>query len=92
MGTVMTGLIVARWEIMSTFMMFIASSLNVKFRKKGHRIIAFAFSGIGFATACWLVLTLSGNTINTAGMSHLWAVAKDVFVDVMSQPSAYSMM
>ena len=92
MGTVMTGLIVARWKIMSTFMMFIASSLNVKFRKKGHRIIAFAFSGIGFATACWLVLTLSGNTINTAGMSHFWAVAKDVFVDVMSQPSAYSMM
>lgn len=92
MGTVMTGLIVARWEIMSTFMMFIASSLNVKFRRKGHRIVAFAFSGIGFSTACWLVLILSGTTINTAGMSHFWAVAKDVFVDVMSQPSAYSMM
>lgn len=92
MGTVMTGLIVARWEIMSTFMMFVASSLNIKFRKKGHSLVAFAFSGIGFATACWLVMTLTGSTINTDGMNHFWAVAKDVFVDVMSQPSAYSMM
>ncbi|AVJ17691.1 YjcB family protein [Serratia rhizosphaerae] len=84
MSTIATGFIMMRWELLSAVMMFIASQLNVVCRKASRNGMAFIFSSLGLFTTIWFVMGLMGITLTQEGVSHFWAVSKDVFIDVMS--------
>ena len=50
MATLTTGIVMMRWQIISAVMMFLASTLNIQFRKSDYAVLAVISSGIGIAT------------------------------------------
>lgn len=83
MAAITTGVVLLRWPLISAVLMFLASTLNIQFRKSDYAGLAVICSCFGLVAACWFATGLLGITLvdMTAVMSNI----KDVMMDVMSQ-------
>jgi len=82
MATLTTGIVMMRWQLLSAVMMFLASTLNIQFRKSDYAVLAVISSGIGIAASCAFATGLLGLSIDFAAT---WSHVKDVMWDVLSQ-------
>ena len=85
MSTIATGFIMMRWELLSAFLMFCTSQLNIVCRQSSRNTMAFVCSGLGLTVTCFFVMSLMGMTYNAAAIAQFWSMTKDVFFDVMSK-------
>jgi uncharacterized membrane protein YGL010W len=53
MATLTTSVVLLRWQILSAVLMFMASTLNIRFRKADYIGLAVISSGLGLVAACW---------------------------------------
>ncbi|MEN1656062.1 YjcB family protein, partial [Pseudomonas aeruginosa] len=53
MATLTTGVVLLRWQLLSAVMMFLASTLNIRFRRADYVGLAVISSGLGVVSACW---------------------------------------
>lgn len=81
MATLTTSVILMRWQILSAVLMFLASTLNVQFRKSHYQALAFVSSGLGIAASCWFATGLLGMSLD---IPAIWANMKSIMVEVMS--------
>lgn len=86
MATITTGFFLLRWPLVSAVLMFLASSLNIQFRRSDYRILAFACSGLGIAASCWFAMGLLGLTLEDFPL--IWASFKQLLVNVISRMPA----
>ena len=63
MATLTTGVVLFRWQILSAMLMFMASTLNIRFRKADYIGLAVISSGLGLVAACWFATGLLGITM-----------------------------
>ncbi len=70
MATLTTGVVLLRWQLLSAVMMFLASTLNIRFRRSDYVGLAVISSGLGVVSACWLAIGLSGITM--ADITAIW--------------------
>ena len=82
MATITTGVVLLRWQLLSAVLMFLASTLNIRFRKSDYIGLAVISSGLGLDIACWIATGLLGITL--VDMSAIWKNIETVMVDVMS--------
>ena len=85
MGTLTAGIVMMRWELLSAFLMFCISQLNILCRQSSRNTMAFVCSGLGLTVTCFFVMSLMGMTYNAAAIAQFWSMTKDVFFDVMSK-------
>ncbi|THD45145.1 YjcB family protein [Rahnella sp. Larv3_ips] len=85
MGTLTAGIVMMRWELLSAFLMFCTSQLNILCRQSSRNTMAFVCSGLGLTVTCFFVMSLMGMTYNAAAITQFWSMTKDVFFDVMSK-------
>jgi len=83
MATITTGVLLFRWPLLSAVLMFLASSLNIRFRKSEYIGLAAISSTLGVAAACWFATDLLG--INMIEASAIWGNMKVLMVEIMSQ-------
>ncbi|EJP1793394.1 hypothetical protein NUZ63_001671, partial [Salmonella enterica] len=53
MAAITTGVVLLRWQLLSAVLMFLASTLNIRFRKSDYIGLAVISSGLGVVSACW---------------------------------------
>ncbi|WP_437887327.1 YjcB family protein [Phytobacter sp. V91] len=70
MATLTTSVVLLRWQILSAVLMFMASTLNIRFRKADYIGLAVISSGLGMVAACWFATGLLGITLLDA--SSIW--------------------
>ena len=85
MGTLTAGIVMMRWELLSAFLMFCTSQLNILCRQSSRNTMAFVCSGLGLTVTCFFVMSLMGMTHNATAIAQFWSMTKDVFFDVMSK-------
>ena len=54
MAAITTGVVFARWELLSAVLMFLASTLNIQFRKSDYTALA-VISGVLLITQAALI-------------------------------------
>lgn len=82
MATITTGVVLLRWQLLSAVLMFLASTLNIRFRKSDYIGLAVISSGLGLVFACRFATGLLGITL--VDMSTIWKNIETVMVEVMS--------
>jgi len=82
MATLTTGVVLLRWQLLSAVLMFMASTLNIQFRKSDYIGLAVISSGLGMAAACWFATGLLGITL--VDVAIIWNNIKDVMVEISS--------
>ena len=82
MATITTGVVLLRWQLLSAVLMFLASTLNIRFRKSDYIGLAVISSGLGLVLACWFATGLLGITL--MDVSAIWNNIQSVMVEVMS--------
>ncbi|WP_312457608.1 YjcB family protein [Pseudescherichia sp.] len=82
MATFTTSVVLLRWQLMSAILMFLASSLNIKFRKSDYIGLAIVSSGLGVVAACWFATGLLGITL--VDVAAIWHNIKSVMIEVAS--------
>ena len=70
MATLTTGVVLLRWQLLSAVMMFLASTLNIRFRRPDYVGLAVISSGLGVVSACWFAMGLLGITM--ADITAIW--------------------
>ncbi len=70
MATLTTGVVLLRWQLLSAVMMFLASTLNIRFRRSDYVGLAVISSGLGVVSACWFAMGLLGITM--ADITAIW--------------------
>ncbi|MGG7445923.1 YjcB family protein [Kosakonia oryzendophytica] len=70
MATFTTSVVLLRWQILSAVLMFMASTLNIRFRRADYIGLAVISSGLGLAAACWFATGLLGITV--VDFSNIW--------------------
>lgn len=80
MTTITTGVLLMRWPLFSAFLMFLASTLNIQFRKSDYRILAIVSSIAGIAASLWFATELLGLTL--ADFTVMWSSFKDVMLEI----------
>lgn len=82
MGTITTGVVLMRWPLISALLMFMASTLNIKFRQSDYPALAVISTLLGVSASCWFATSLLGLT--TADIATSWLAMKDSVLEVMS--------
>ncbi|MDU2939464.1 YjcB family protein [Superficieibacter sp. 1612_C1] len=83
MATITTSVVLLRWPLVSAGLMFLASTLNIQFRKADYIGLAVISTLLGMIAACWFATNLLGITM--ADVSMIWGNVKDVMVETMGQ-------
>ncbi|EEB2277175.1 hypothetical protein C9K77_12035 [Salmonella enterica subsp. enterica serovar Enteritidis] len=83
MAAITTGVVLLRWQLLSAVLMFLASTLNIRFRKSDYIGLAVISSGLGVVSACWFVTGLLGITM--MDLAAIWHNIEAVMVETMSQ-------
>ncbi|AJZ87697.1 YjcB family protein [Cedecea neteri] len=86
MATITTGVMLMRWPLFSAVLMFLASSLNIQFRRSDYRALALVSSGLGIAASCWFAMGLLGLTLGDFPV--IWASFKAGLVDIIARMPA----
>lgn len=76
MAAITTGVVLLRWQLLSAVLMFLASTLNIRFRKSDY-------IGLGVVSACWFATGLLGITM--MDLAAIWHNIEAVMVETMSQ-------
>ena len=58
MATITTSMVLLRWPLLSAVMMFLASTLNIQFRKSDYAGLAVISTLLGLGAACWFATGL----------------------------------
>lgn len=82
MATITTGVVLLRWQLLSAVLMFIASTLNIRFRKSDYIGLAVISSGLGVIAACWFATGLLGITL--IDVAAIWNNIKDIMIEASS--------
>jgi len=82
MATITAGMMLMRWPLISAGLMFLASTLNIRFRQADYVGLAIVSSIIGLTAACWFATALLGLTLSD--MATSWTAFKDYILEVMS--------
>lgn len=82
MAAITTGVVFARWELLSAVLMFLASTLNIQFRKSDYAGLAVISTLLGVGAACWFATGLLGITL--LDIATIWENVKVVMVEAMS--------
>ena len=91
MATLTTSVVLFRWQLLSALLMFMASTLNIRFRRSDYFGLAVISSGMGLAAACWFATGLLGITL--LDVAAIWNNVKAVMVEAMSHtPPDWPMM
>ena len=91
MAAITNGVVFARWELLSAVLMFLASTLNIQFRKSDYAVLAVISTCLGLAAACWFATGLLGITL--LDVAAIWNNVKAVMVEAMSHtPPDWPMM
>ncbi|ATF94667.1 Uncharacterised protein [Cedecea neteri] len=83
MATITTGVMLMRWPLFSAVLMFLASSLNIQFRRSDYRALAVISSGLGIAASCWFAMGLLGLTLGDFPV--IWASFKTGLVEIIAR-------
>ncbi|NIF33599.1 hypothetical protein F3J29_15840 [Enterobacter sp. Cy-643] len=83
MATITTGVMLMRWPLFSAVLMFLASSLNIQFRRSDYRALAVVSSGLGIAASCWFAMGLLGLTLGDFPV--IWASFKTGLVEIIAR-------
>ncbi|EME5573831.1 YjcB family protein [Salmonella enterica] len=83
MAAITTGVVLLRWQLLSAVLMFLASTLNIRFRKSDYIGLAVISSGLGVVSACWFATCLLGITM--MDLAAIWHNIEAVMVETMSQ-------
>lgn len=83
MASITAGVMLMRWPLISAVLMFLASTLNIRFRKSDYTFLAVFFSVLGIAAACWFAAGLLGLSID---VPTIFDNAKNILIDIMNQP------
>ena len=83
MATLTTGVVLLRWQLLSAVMMFLASTLNIRFRKSDYIGLAVISSGLGVVSACWFATGLLGITM--MDITAIWHNIEAVMVEAINQ-------
>ncbi|EBF7976524.1 YjcB family protein [Salmonella enterica subsp. enterica serovar Rissen] len=83
MAAITTGVVLLRWQLLSAVLMFLASTLNIRFRKSDYIGLAVISSGLGVVSACWFATSLLGITM--MDLAAIWHNIEAVMVETMSQ-------
>lgn len=75
--------VLLRWQLLSAVLMFLASTLNIRFRKSDYIGLAVISSGLGVVSACWFATGLLGITM--MDLAAIWHNIEAVMVETMSQ-------
>ncbi|ENA0665020.1 YjcB family protein [Enterobacter roggenkampii] len=78
MATITTSMVLLRWPLLSAVLMFLASTLNIQFRKSDYAGLAVISTLLGLGAACWFATGLLGIT------PAVWENIKVVMVEAMS--------
>jgi len=70
MAAITTGVVFARWELLSAVLMFLASTLNVQFKKSDYAVLAVISTCLGLAAACWFATGLLG--LSVMDFAKIW--------------------
>ncbi|EIA9095962.1 hypothetical protein K7016_003372 [Escherichia coli] len=76
MATLTTGVVLLRWQLLSAVMMFLASTLNIRFRRADYVGLAVISSGLGVVSACWFAM---------ADITAIWHNIESVMIEEMNQ-------
>ncbi|BCU57382.1 MULTISPECIES: YjcB family protein [Enterobacter] len=82
MATITTGVVLLRWQLLSAVLMFLASTLNIRFRKSDYIGLAVISSGLGVIAACWFATGLLGITL--VDVATIWNNIKEVMIEASS--------
>lgn len=82
MAAITTGVLLMRWPLVSAILMFLASTLNIRFRKSDYTFLAVVSSLLGIAASLWFATGLFGLTVADFGV--MWSSFKDVMVEIAS--------
>lgn len=82
MAAITTGVVLLRWQLLSAALMFLASTLNIRFRKSDYIGLAVISSGLGVVSACWFSTGLLGITM--MDLAAIWHNIEAVMVETMS--------
>lgn len=83
MAAITTGVVLLRWQLLSAVLMFLASTLNIRFRKSDYIGLAVISSGLGVVSACCFATGLLGITM--MDLAAIWHNIEAVMVETMSQ-------
>ncbi|EFF0661842.1 YjcB family protein [Escherichia coli] len=83
MATLTTGVVLLRWQLLSAVMMFLANTLNIRFRRSDYVGLAVISSGLGVVSACWFAMGLPGITM--ADITAIWHNIESVMIEEMNQ-------
>ncbi|EGM4515764.1 hypothetical protein IIK61_003279 [Salmonella enterica subsp. enterica serovar Enteritidis] len=83
MAAITTGVVLLRWQLLSAVLMFLASTLNIRFRKSDYIGLAVISSGLGVVSACWFATGLLDITM--MDLAAIWHNIEAVMVETMSQ-------
>ena len=53
MATITTSMVLLRWPLLSAVLLFLASTLNIQFRKSDYAGLAVISTLLGLGAACW---------------------------------------
>ncbi|ANG91140.1 YjcB family protein [Enterobacteriaceae bacterium 155047] len=82
MATLTTSMVLLRWPLFSAVLMFLASTLNIQFRKSDYAGLAVISTLLGVGAACWFAMGLLGITL--VDVATIWENVKVVMVEAMS--------
>ncbi|MBS5774969.1 MAG: hypothetical protein KHW84_18260 [Enterobacter cloacae] len=68
--TLTTSVVLFRWQLLSALLMFMASTLNIRFRRSDYFGLAVISSGMGLAAACWFATGLLG--LSVMDFAKIW--------------------
>ena len=83
MATLTTGVVLLRWQLLSAILMFLASTLNIRFRRSDYIGLAVISSGLGVVSACWFAMGLLGITM--MDIAAIWHNIESVIVETTNQ-------
>lgn len=83
MATFTTSVVLLRWQLLSAVLMFMASTLNIRFRRADYIGLAVISSGMGLAAACWFATGLLGITV--LDLTNIWHNVVQIMADVSSK-------
>ncbi|EOC1348727.1 hypothetical protein G9X43_12060 [Cronobacter turicensis] len=81
MATLTASMVLMRWQLLGAVLMFLASTLNIQFRKSDYQALAVISSGLGIVASCVFATGLLGVSLD---FHAIWHNIKDVMVEVMS--------
>ncbi|MDY1038535.1 hypothetical protein GJV04_09890 [Enterobacteriaceae bacterium RIT714] len=82
MATITTSMVLLRWPLFSAVLMFLASTLNIQFRKSDYAGLAVISTCLGLGAACWFATGLLGITM--VDVATIWSNMKVVMIEAMS--------